>query len=322
MYKIVKALFYAVSLLPYCVLYVIADFFYLIIYYIVGYRKHVVKKNLAKAFPEKSDKERKEIERKFYRWLCDYFVETMKLISVSDKTFLKHVRFEGLDVVEQCFVEGQDCAGILGHCGNWEYLSASDLGLTSWGFRALDNGSKATSKAAVCGLIYHPLSNKMFDRLFLEIRQAMRGVCVPKKDILRYLVNYRREGRKTLFGYIADQAPKWENIHLWLDFLNQETPVFTGAERIISKMNNAVFYIDVERPRRGQYVFTYKLMTREPSKMEHGELTQQYFKLLEGSIRRNPSIYLWTHDRWKRTREEFERRYVVKNGHVVRNAES
>jgi KDO2-lipid IV(A) lauroyltransferase len=282
----------------------------------------VVKKNLAKAFPEKSDKERKEIERKFYRWLCDYFVETLKLLSVSDKTFLKHVRFEGFDVVEQCFAEGQDCAGILGHCGNWEYLSASDLGLTSWGFRAVDNGSKATSKAAVCGLIYHPLSNKIFDRLFLEIRQAMRGVCVPKKDILRYLVNYRREGRKTLFGYIADQAPKWENIHLWLDFLNQETPVFTGAERILSKMNNAVFYIDVERPRRGQYVFTYKLMTREPSKMEHGELTRQYFKLLENSIRRNPSIYLWTHDRWKRTREEFERRYVVKNGHVVRNAES
>ena len=235
---------------------------------------------------------------------------------------MKHVRFEGMDVVEQCFAEGQDCAGILGHHGNWEYLSASDLGLTSWGFRAVDNGSKATSKAAVCGLIYHPLSNKIFDRLFLEIRQAMRGVCVPKKDILRYLVNYRREGRKTLFGYIADQAPKWENIHLWLDFLNQETPVFTGAERILSKMNNAVFYIDAERPRRGQYVFTYKLMTREPSKMEHGELTRQYFKLLENSIRRNPSIYLWTHDRWKRTREEFERRYIVKNGHVVRNAES
>ncbi len=304
MYKIVKALFYTVSLLPYCVLYVIADFFYLIIYYIVGYS-------------EKSDKERKEIERKFYRWLCDYFVETLKLLSVSDKTFLKHVRFEGFDVVEQCFAEGQDCAGILGHCGNWEYLSASDLGLTSWGFRAVDNGSKATSKAAVCGLIYHPLSNKIFDRLFLEIRQAMRGVCVPKKDILRYLVNYRREGRKTLFGYIADQAPKWENIHLWLDFLNQETPVFTGAERILSKMNNAVFYIDVERPRRGQYVFTYKLMTREPSKMEHGELTRQYFKLLENSIRRNPSIYLWTHDRWKRTREEFDRRFIEKNGHVI-----
>ena len=92
MYKIVKALFYTVSLLPYCVLYVIADFFYLIIYYIVGYRKRVVKKNLAKAFPEKSDKERKEIERKFYRWLCDYFVETLKLLSVSDKTFLKSIR--------------------------------------------------------------------------------------------------------------------------------------------------------------------------------------------------------------------------------------
>ena len=82
-------------------------------------------------------------------------------------------------------------------------------------------------------------------------------------------------------------------------------------------MNNAVFYIDVERPRRGQYVFTYKLMTREPSKMEHGELTRRYFELLEENIRRNPVIYLWTHDRWKRTREEFDRRFIEKNGHVI-----
>ena len=305
-------------MLPYRVLYVIADFFYLIIYYIVGYRRRVVRKNLRMAFPEKSDKERKNIERKFYQWLCDYFVETLKLLSVSDETLMKHIRFEDIDVVEKCFAEGQDCAGILGHYGNWEYLSASDLGLTAWGFRAVDNGSTATSLPAVCGLIYHPLSNKVFDRLFLDIRQAKRGVCIPKKDILRYLVGYRREGRKTLFGYIADQAPKWENIHLWVDFLGQETPVFTGAERIISKMNNAVFFIDVERPQRGQYVFRYQLMTREPSKMEQGELTRQYFKLLEENIRRNPNIYLWTHDRWKRTKEEFDRRFTVKNGHVVR----
>lgn len=317
MYQVVRAIFYTISLLPYRVLYAIADFFYLIIYYVVGYRKRVVRKNLSKAFPEKGEEERKDIERKFYRWLCDYFVETLKLLSVSDETFMKHVRFEGMEVVEQCFAEGQHCAGILGHYGNWEYLSASDIGLKNWGFRAVDGGSKVTSLPAVCGLIYHPLRNKIFDRLFLDIRQAMRGICVPKKDILRYLVNYNREGRMTLFGYIADQAPKWENIHLWLDFLNQETPVFTGAERIISKMNNAVFYINVERPKRGQYVFTYKLMTREPSKLEHGELTHRYFELLEENIRKNPVIYLWTHDRWKRTREEFDRRFIEKNGHVI-----
>lgn len=325
MYKVVRAIFYSVSLLPYRVLYAIADFFYLIIYYVVGYRKRVVRENLSNSFPEKSEKERRDIERKFYRWLCDYFVETLKLLSVSDGTFMKHVSFVGMEQVEQCFAEGQDCAGILGHYGNWEYLSASDIGLTTWGFRAKERGKGGRAVAdgtpslpAVCGLIYHPLSNKMFDRLFIDIRQAMRGVCIPKKDILRFLVNYRNEGRKTLFGYIADQAPKWENIHLWLNFLNQETPVFTGAERIISKMDNAVFYIDVERPKRGKYVFTYRMITREPSKMEHGELTRQYFKLLEENIRRNPSIYLWTHDRWKRTHEEFDRRFVVKNGHVVR----
>ena len=112
----------------------------------------------------------------------------------------------------------------------------------------------------------------------------------------------------SLFGYIADQGPKWENIHLWLDFLHHDTPVFTGAERIIRKMNNAVFYVDMKRLRRGQYVCTFRLLTREPDKCEEHALTRRFFTLLEESIRRDPTCYLWSHDRRKRTHEEYDRR--------------
>lgn len=304
--RVAMSPFYVLSLLPYRALYVLSDCLYIILYRIIGYRKKVVRYNLDMVFPEKGEKERKEIERRFYRWLGDYFVETLKLLSVGKETFLKHVRFEGVEEMERCFDEGQHCAAMLGHYGNWELLSATDLALKRWGTHTVKQDGGTATKPVTCGLIYHPLHNKYFDLLFMEIRQALHGVCIPKKNILRKLVEYRRENRLTLFGYIADQSPKWENIHLWLNFLGRETPVFTGAERIMRKMENAVFYVDAERPRRGQYVFTFKLITREPSNMDKNEITRRYFEMLEESIRRDPAIYLWSHNRWKRTHEEFE----------------
>ena len=121
-----------------------------------------------------------------------------------------------------------------------------------------------------------------------------------------------------IFGYIADQTPKYQNIHLWLPFLGHETPVFTGAERIIRKMNNTVFYIDVERPRRGKYIYTFVPMTADPNSLPEYEITRRFFAMLEQTIRRDPRFYLWSHDRWKRTRTEFEKEYKVEHEHVIK----
>lgn len=154
--------------------------------------------------------------------------------------------------MEQCFQEGQNVAAILGHYCNWEWLSCVGIELP---------------KSRKMGLIYHPLRNQAFDELFKRIRShEENGVVVPKKNILRYLVDYKRKGIMSIFGYISDQGPKWENIHLWLPFLNHpETPVFTGGERIMRKMNDAVFYVEMSRPKRGYYTATYKLITRNPN---------------------------------------------------------
>lgn len=295
---IAYAAFYLVSLLPYRALYVLADVLHVIVYDVVRYRLKVVRRNIATSFPEKSPAELRSIERGFYRWLCDYFVETIKLMTVSREELLRHVEFRGTELIEDSFDRGQTCAGILGHYGNWELLSAT--GIT---FRR--------HPEAVVGLIYHPLRNQVFDRLFIKIRQSMGGVCVPKQDILRYLVKFRSQGVMNIFGYIADQSPKYQNIHLWLPFLGHDTPVFTGAERIMRKMDNTVFYIDVERPARGKYVYTFKPMTDKPGELPEYEITRRFFAMLEQTIRRNPSCYLWSHNRWKRTHEEYDRR--VKN---------
>lgn len=305
LYNIVYGIFYLASKLPYRVLYAISDIAYLVLYNIVRYRRDIVRSNITSAFPEKSMEECVAIEHGFYRWFCDYFVESVKLMSVSRQELLRHIEFRGTDKIEECFDRGQTCAGILGHYGNWELLSATGLVIKK-------------HPEAVIGLIYHPLRSQLFDRLFINMRQSMGGVCVPKKDILRYLVSFRSQNLMNLFGYIADQAPRYRNIHLWLPFLNHDTPVFTGAERIMRKMNNAVFYIDVERPERGKYIYTFKLMTDKPGEMPEFEITKKFFAMLEQTIRRDPRFYLWSHNRWKRTREEFDKEFKIENGHVVR----
>lgn len=305
LYNIIYGIFYLVSKLPYRALYVISDIANLVLYHIVCYRRDIVRRNITSAFPEKSLEECISIERGFYKWFCDYFVETVKLMSVSRQELLSRIEFRGIDKIEECFDRGQTCAGILGHYGNWELLSATGLVIKK-------------HPEAVIGLIYHPLRSQLFDRLFINMRQSMGGVCVPKKDILRYLVSFRSQNLMNLFGYIADQAPRYRNIHLWLPFLNHDTPVFTGAERIMRKMNNAVFYIDVERPERGKYIYTFKLMTDKPGEMPEFEITKKFFVMLEQTIRREPRFYLWSHNRWKRTREEFDKEFKIENGHVVR----
>lgn len=305
LYNIIYGIFYLVSKLPYRALYVISDIANLVLYHIVRYRRDIVRRNITSAFPEKSLEDCISIERGFYKWFCDYFVETVKLMSVSRQELLSRIEFRGIDKIEECFDRGQTCAGILGHYGNWELLSATGLVIKK-------------HHEAVIGLIYHPLRSQLFDRLFINIRQSMGGVCIPKKDILRYLVSFRRQNLMNLFGYIADQAPRYRNIHLWLPFLNHDTPVFTGAERIMRKMNNAVFYIDVERPERGKYIYTFKLMTDKPGEMPEFEITKKFFVMLEQTIRREPRFYLWSHNRWKRTREEFDKEFKIENGHVVR----
>ena len=304
MTQIVYVLFYTLSLLPFRILYGMADIGYVLLYYIIRYRRGVVRKNLVTAFPEKSIDDIKTIERKFYHWFCDYFLEAIKLLSISDKELRRRFTIINSEEVEQCFQEGQDVAAILGHYCNWEWLSCVGMNLPP---------ERET------GLIYHPLRNKTFDYLFRKLRSHERNShVIPKKDILRYVVTKKREGVRNICGYISDQGPKWTNIHLWLPFLNHEyTPVFTGGERIMRKMNNAVFYVEMSRPKRGYYTATYKLITREPNTLPADDITRRFFCLLEETIRQEPAFYLWSHNRWKRTKEEFDRRFQVINGKVT-----
>ena len=295
------ALLYLLSLLPLRVLYLLSDFLYLVAYKLLGYRKEVVRKNLRSSFPEKSEEELLQTEHDFYHWFCDYLVEAVKLLSMSRKQLRRRMVFKGTEAVEQVVSEGRSCAIYLGHYCNWEWITSLPL----W-----------VSSKAQCGQIYHPLENREFDWLFLKLRQRMGARCIAMEEAARTIVNYKRAGQPIVIGYIADQAPFWKSIHHWLDFLHHDTPVLTGTERIVKMVDHAVFYMDVRCIRRGYYEAEIKLLSLEPKKMAEFELTNIYFSELEKSIQRAPAYYLWTHNRWKRTREEFLMRLDPETGFI------
>ena len=294
MYYVVFAVWYLLSLLPMSVHYAFSELLYLILYRVAGYRQKVVRKNLVSSFPEKSEKELLQIEHGFYHWFCDYIAETIKMFSMSEKQMRRRMRFEGLEQIEEDLLKGRSVTVFLGHYCNWEWVSSLPLNMS------------ATVTAAQ---LYHPIENIVMNRLFLYSRSRFHAVSLEMKEAFGILRQWEKDGRHSVTGYISDQVPGYSSMHYWPWFLNHDTPAYTGAERIARVLNTPVYYFDIYRPRRGYYVAKVVKMSDEPQQEDKFALTEKYYQLLEASIRRAPCYWLWSHNRWKRTREEFNALY-------------
>ena len=298
-YYLVNGCWYLLSWLPLCVLYLFSDCIYYLLYYCIRYRRKVVRKNLVNSFPEKSLKEIIAIEKGFYAWFCDYVVETIKLRTMSAEELQKRMVFEGLETVYADMEKNNQtfCFAYLGHYCNWEWVSTLPL----W-----------TKDKLGCAQIYHPLENEAFNTLFVNLRGRFGSESISMSETLRRIIQLKNEKKKTLIGFLADQTPMWNSIHLWMDFLSQDTPVFTGTERIAKQVNAYVCYIDITRPRRGYYHGLFKPVkvdAQTPVTSEY-PITEVYMHLLEETINRAPAYWLWSHNRWKRKREVAERRMM------------
>lgn len=288
-YYIIYAILYLHALLPFRVLYIFSDILYFPLYYIIRYRLKVVRQNLKNSFPEKNRKELKKIEKEFYHHLCDYFFETIKLLNISDEEIQRRITFKNIDLVKDLMQGDKSCIMFLGHYGNWEWVPSITLQF---------------SDDTMLGQIYRPLKNKAFDDIFLKLRSRFGSISITKNHTLRSMLEFKKENKKVLIGFISDQTPSKINIHYWTNFLNQDTPVYTGVERIAKKTGFTVTYLDVIKTGRGKYECEVKLITAESKSEPEFVITEKYIREIEKTILRQPAYWLWTHKRWKHKREE------------------
>ncbi len=304
MYYIVFGIWYLLSLLPLRVHYVLSDIICFFLYHVFRYRIKVVRSNLSSSFPEKTADELHAIERRFYHWFCDYLVETVKTFSTSEKEIRKRMHFDGIEQINNDLRQGRSVTVYLGHYCNWEWVS-------SLGLHIVPEGTAAQ--------LYHPIESKLMDRLFLYSRGRFKAVSLEMKEAFGILRNWQKEGRHSVTGYISDQVPGFSSMHYWPWFLNHDTPTYTGAERIARVLETPVYYFDIFRPRRGYYVAKVVPICANPKELPKFGITEQYYRLLENSIKRTPEFWLWSHNRWKRTREEFNALYPEEERNRILN---
>lgn len=299
MYYLFYGFVWLLSRLPLRALYALSDcLLYPVMRYVLRYRVKLVRHNLSLSFPDKDMRWVNTTANRFYHYLCDEFVECIKMLTISEDEMRRRIRFENTEEVQGVLDSGRNVTLMLGHLGNWDWVASIPL----W-FK--DNFFP--------GQIYHPLENEAADKVFLKIRGRWGARNIAMAQTLRVLIEYGNSGRPWMVGFIADQVPLWKNIHHWLNFLNHvDTPVFTGAERLSRKFSAAVYYLEIRRERRGYYVVRFVPMYDDCTHCSDFEVTDRFFAMLEQNIRKQPHLWLWSHNRWKRTKEEYLKRVATK----------
>lgn len=273
---------FLLSLLPLRVLFVLSDISYLIIYYLARYRRKTVAFNLKNSFPQKSPKELKRIEKKFYKHFCDLFFETLYLLHAPKKRALKMCKFKNIEILQNYYPKGKSLIIATGHYSNWEILNVFGHYL----------------EHKVLG-VYKPLENKRMEKLITDFRERYGAIAVPMQDSFRTVISYHQQNKLFFLGLISDQTPAKPEIKHWVTFLNQDTPVFMGVEKIAIKTNQPVFFCNLRKVSRGRYEVEIDLLCENPKDTKPFEITDMQVRALEKLIHEAPEYWLWSHRRWK-----------------------
>lgn len=276
---------YLLSALPFPLLYLLSDGLYFILYHVTGHRKKVVFTNLKNSFPEKTTAELIIIQKRFYRYFCDLLLETFKTLTISRENMLKRCSIDpNAEILfEQLAASNKSIIIVMGHKGNWEWAG---------------NTFSLCCKHQLY-VIYHPLDNKYFNGLICKMRERFGTKLIPMKETFRDMIKNRHELSATAF--IADQSPNPATAH-WMNFLNQDTPVFMGTEKIAQKIKYPIVFVTVKKLTRGYYTLMAELLQSPPYIGSEGDITETHTRKLEADIIAQPETWLWTHKRWKRKR--------------------
>jgi KDO2-lipid IV(A) lauroyltransferase len=279
---LIYPLLWVVSILPFRILYAVSDLLYVFIYYFIGYRKKVVQDNLKLVFPEKSEDDLVEITKKFYRHLCDMFVESIKSMNISLDSMKARYKFNNLDIIKNFEKQNKNIVLMCAHYGSWEWIFILQTYTTHRSYA-----------------IYKRLQNTYFDRLVKSIRARYNSYLITTKETFTVLEAAKKNGVLFMGGFASDQSPKKHKARHWANFMGINVPVHTGAEALAKKLDVPIVFFAVERVKRGYYEATFQTLAETPKDFKDYEITDRFLELVENQIKQAPEYYLWTHKRWK-----------------------
>lgn len=284
-FNIFRGINWVMTLLPLRILYLFSHFIFFVLYYFPSYRRKVVYTNLRNSFPEKSEKEIRDIERKYYHHLSDLFIEVLKLTHMSKEELMRRFTISNEMVLNKLFNEKRDVIAVLGHYNNWEWLTIL---------------KEHTSLKTIS--IYKPLKDKHFEKFINRLRTKFGMTLTPMSLIIRELLTNRKNKINTISAFIADQSPAKGDITFWTTFLNQDTPVYTGAEKVAAKYDMAVVFFHIQKIKRGYYNLHIDLLFEHTAGLPEHHVTETHVRHLENIIKEKPEYWIWSHRRWKHKR--------------------
>lgn len=284
-YLIVYPFLWCISMLPFKLLYLFSDFVYLIVYYVIGYRKKTVRENLALALPQLSASERLNIEKKSFRHLCDMFLEMIKTMTISKKEISKRFVFPNLEVYKKLEEQDKSIAMMLAHYASYEWVISMNTYVNFSAFA-----------------IYKKIANPYFDKLVRDIRSRFKAALITTKETVPYIIKNKNNHLLSIYGFASDQSPKVASAFHWQKFMGIEVPVHTGAEMLSKKYDMNVIFLKVKKVKRGFYEASFEILSENAKEVPNYQITDQFLKLVEQQIYEAPEYYLWTHKRWKHKR--------------------
>ena len=281
-YLIVYPILWCISMLPFPLLYLLSDFVYVIVYYVIGYRKKTVRENLALALPHLSVQERLVIEKKSFRHLCDMFLEMIKTMTISKKEISERFVFTNLEVYKKLEEQDKSIAMMLAHYASYEWVISMNAYVTFSAFA-----------------IYKKIANPYFDKLVRNIRSRFKAFLITTKETIPTIITNNQNKLLSIYGFASDQSPKISSAFHWQKFMGIEVPVHTGAEVLAKKYDMNVIFLKVKKVKRGYYQASFEVLSENASEVPNYEITDRFLKLVEQQIYEAPEYYLWTHKRWK-----------------------
>jgi len=282
-FLLVYPFLWIISKFPFWLFYKVSDLIFLLVYYVIGYRRKTVIQNLQLALPNKTMEEYKTISRRFYSHMCDMFLEMVKSISIPNEELKKRFTFTNIHEIERIRELNKSIILICGHYASYEWVNALQLyGLDYKGYG-----------------IYKKVQNPHFDKMAKDIRGRFDGELITSSQATKTIKSNQEKGILGVYAIVADQSPKLGRAKTWTQFMGTTVPIFMGSEKLAANLDMAVMYLHVEKKKRGFYEATFIPITDKAGQEPPFKITNKFLTELEKQIKEKPEYYLWTHKRWK-----------------------